>query len=81
MSARCLLPILAFLIGTLSRAEEPQYIRAMGADSPPPGAVARFGTTRLRERDKRSALLLIDVLVKRLPDASRLPVTEGRLAE
>jgi hypothetical protein len=26
--------------------------------------------TRLRERDKRSALLLIDVLVKRLPDAN-----------
>lgn len=37
--------------------------------------------TRLRERDKRNALALMDILVRRLPDASRLPVTESRLAE
>src|SRR5437762_13222316 len=52
MSAvRRLMPTLAALfIAALGRGDEPQYVRPADDESLPPGAVARVGTTRLRER-------------------------------
>src|SRR6266568_1093052 len=55
-AARRLLPTLAMLIAAPIWAAEPEYFRDGSDESLPPGAVARVGTTRLRDRNYINAV-------------------------
>src|SRR5262249_23587750 len=49
-------PLLLLLLAGPGRTAEPEYFRTPADESLPPGAAARFGTTRLRERSYITAV-------------------------